>query len=185
MERFEVPDYDGDGNYLTRWRLIQTPWFGIYLHRFDGPDPRPTLHDHPWNFLSVVLRGGYIERRLDPMTRDVNECHRIRFVNRLRTHDAHAITRLLRVPTWTLMFVGVRRRTWGYSEPYAAAPDFHDAWSWTEFNLHAHAAEFDAALARRASKNAQPDLVTAPTKNGSRDVIERVTDEQKGVTDGE
>src|SRR3954452_12681330 len=105
MERFEVPNYDSDGNYLTRWRIVQTPWFGVFLHRFDGPDPRPTLHDHPWNFVSFVVRGGYTERRLDPADMTVNEHHRVGRVNVMRTHDAHAIVRLWRVPTWTLMLV--------------------------------------------------------------------------------
>lgn len=159
MERFEVPDYDGDGNYLTRLRIIQTPWFGVYLHRFDGPDPRPTLHDHPWNFVSLVLRGGYTERRLNPADMTVNERHRVGFLNVMRTHDAHAIVRLWRQPTWTLMFVGRRVRTWGYLEPFPRfgdKPTFDDLphhidWIWTEFDKHRHAAEFDAALARRRS----------------------------------
>jgi hypothetical protein len=145
MEKFEVPNYDSDGNYLTRWRLIQTPWFGIYLHRFDGPDPRTTLHDHPWNFTSLVLRGGYIQRRLDPHTRLVDEASRIRWINRLRAHDAHAIVRLLRVPTWTLMLVGRRVRLWGYVEKH----DDRAGWTWTPFHLHTHNDEFLAAMARR------------------------------------
>lgn len=158
MDRFEVPEYDGDGTYLTRWRVIQTPWFGVYVHRFTGPDPRATLHDHPWDFLSLVVRGGYVERRLDPMTRDIDEAHRIRWVNRMRSHDAHAIVKLLRVPTWSLMFVGKRRRTWGYLEPvgnmaYSRVPfqdpPHHITWRWTEFDDHRHNDEFKAALARR------------------------------------
>lgn len=144
MERFEIPNYDGPGNYLTRLRIVQTPWCAIYLHRFDGPDPRPTLHDHPWNFTSVVLRGGYIERRLDPMTMEVNESHMVRRVNRVRARDSHSIMRLLRVPTWTLMLVGRRQRTWGYLEPETATE-----WRWTRFDQHHHAFEFDQALARR------------------------------------
>lgn len=147
MERFVVPDYDSDGDYLVRLRIIQTPLFGIYLHRFDGPDPRPTLHDHPWNFTSIVLRGGYVERRLDPITMEVNETHRVRWTNRIKTHDAHAIMRLLRVPTWTLMLVGRRVRTWGYLE----SNDFGE-WLWTEFDKHRHAREFDAAIARRTER---------------------------------
>lgn len=147
MERFEVPDYDGDGLYLIRWRIIQTPWGGLYLHRMDGPDPRSTLHDHPWNFLSIVLRGGYVERRLNPVSMQVNEAHRVRRWNRVRASDAHSIRSLLRVPTWTLLFVGKRRRTWGYIEPQHYGT--HSAWLWTEFNKHLHAHEFDAALARR------------------------------------
>jgi hypothetical protein len=43
MEKFEVPNLDDPTEtYLTRWRIIQTPLFAIYLHRFDGPDSRAT-----------------------------------------------------------------------------------------------------------------------------------------------
>lgn len=146
MERFEIPNLDDPSQtYLSRIRIVQTPWFALYLHRMDGPDSRPTLHDHPWNFLSVVLRGGYIERRLDPHTMLVDENHRVRRINRVRTHDAHAIKTLLRVPTWTLMLVGPRCRTWGYLEHRFNL----NAWHWTEFNLHRHAGEFDRAMAQR------------------------------------
>jgi hypothetical protein len=164
METFRVPDYDTDGTYLTRLRIVQTPWFGVYLHRFDGPDPRRTLHDHPWPFLSFVLRGGYIERRLNPLTMTVDEAHRVRWVNRMPTHGAHAIVRLLRVPTWTFMVVGRRVRTWGYldelDEPTSSLDGF-PAFLWTEFDKHPHAAEFDAAMARRAARNPVP-LVDRP-----------------------
>lgn len=152
MERFVVPDYSDDGdpnrNYLSRLRIIQTPWFGVYLHRFDTPDPRPTLHDHPWNFVSLVLRGGYIEVTSycspDDTATVANHCERKRYrtgqVNRKRAEDIHTITYLRRTPTWTLMFVGKRRREWGYVEPDG---------TWTRFDLHSNAAEFDAAMARR------------------------------------
>lgn len=144
MQRFEVPNYDDDSLYLIRIRLIQTPWFGIYLHRFDGPDPRATLHDHPWAFLSIILRGGYIERRLDTMTMQVNETRRVRWFNVMPKTGAHAIMSLLRVPSWTLMFVGRRKRVWGYWEPEG------NSWRWTQFDLHSYNDEFIKALARRS-----------------------------------
>lgn len=172
MERFDVPDYDHpERNYLTRIRLIQTPWFGIYLHRFDGPDPRPTLHDHPWGFRSLVLIGGYVEaleyadvdltkaRDGDSWRLPVNAdptwpagtfryhgmwaTHVRGDVNRKRATDTHTIVHLLRVPTWTLMLVGRRRREWGYVDVDG---------EWTRFDLHPHAAEFDAAMAARARR---------------------------------
>jgi hypothetical protein len=145
MEKFEVPDYDRpERNYLTRWRIVQTPWAAIYLHRMDGPDPRPTLHDHPWRFLSIVLRGGYVERRRDPVDLAVR-ARTVRHVNVMGLQDAHSIRELLRVPTWTLLLVGPRVRTWGYLEPAGSTA----AWRWTEFDKHRHADEFAAALARR------------------------------------
>lgn len=148
FERFEVPNYDTDGNYLIRWRIIQTPLFALYLHRFDGPDPRSTLHDHPYNFTSVVLRGGYVERRLNPETLIVNENHKIKRFNRVRATNAHAIKSLTRTPTWTVLFVGRRVRQWGYLDPIVT--DAHDqGYIWTPFDRHRHNVEFQEALARR------------------------------------
>lgn len=149
MERFVVPDYDSDYDYLVRWRVIQTPWFGIYLHRFDTPDPRPTLHDHPWPFVSFVLRGGYSEvaasRKMALRIHGGQDWpyglhRRVRWVNVKRTGEFHWISHLRRVPTWTLMFVGRRQRTWGYLD--------RDG-TWTAFDRHPHAYEFDAAVERR------------------------------------
>lgn len=140
MQRFEVPDYDTDGIYLTRWRIVQTPWFGVYLHRFDGPDSRPTLHDHPWNFRSIVLRGGYTE--FVPGVDGIYARTRlVRRFNHKRAEDLHWIAQLHRKPTWTLMLVGRRRRVWGYKD--------RDG-SWTRFDEHPYNDLFVAALARRA-----------------------------------
>lgn len=153
MERFEVPDYDDPSrNYLTRWRLVQTPLFALYLHRMDGPDPRPTLHDHPWPFVSFILRGGYWEDRLNAHTL-VTKKRRVRWINRMPVYGAHSIRTLLRTPTWTFLVVGRRVRTWGYWEQIWSHQDADGPkaghWRWTEFNRHLHASEFDAALARR------------------------------------
>jgi len=151
LERFEVPNLDDPRQtYLTRWRLIQTPWFGVYLHRMDGPDSRPTLHDHPWEFASIILRGGYrevynAEPARSALTDDYR-IHRAGDVNRLHVTDGHYIRELFRVPTWTLMLVGRRQRTWGYWDDESGYRDR----SWTPFDVHHHAAEFDAAMAERA-----------------------------------
>jgi hypothetical protein len=160
MEKFEIPTFDDDGLYLTRWRIIQTPIAAIYLHRLDAPDSRPTLHDHPWPFLSLVLRGGYTERRLSPLMMTVDEHHVIRRFNFMAQRDAHAILSLRRTPTWTLLFVGPRTRTWGYWEPVGhmdGGVPFEDmprrfSWRWTEYDQHPHAKEFDASLARRRAR---------------------------------
>lgn len=139
-ERFEVPDLDNPKRlYLDRLRIVSTAWFGIMLHRFDSPDSRPTLHDHPWPFISFVLRGGYDEVRPEGM-------RPVRRVNVMRRGDVHYIERLHRNPTWTLMFVGRRTRKWGYVEPA------EDGYKWTAFDKHQHAAEFDAAMAQRKAR---------------------------------
>lgn len=128
-----IPGLD-EKNYLTRMRVVQTPWFGVLIHRFDTPDPLPVLHDHPYNFVSFVLKGGYTERRLNPLDMTVTEHHRVGFMNVMRTHDAHAITRLWRVPTWTIMFVGRRVRKFGFLERSSSWDSGDDVWLWTEFD---------------------------------------------------
>ncbi len=115
MSRFDIRDPDG-GLYLRRWRIIQTPLFAIYLHKIMRPDWRPLLHDHPWSFIAIVLRGGYTEKRLDLHTRTTYR-HRVKRLNVVRRDDAHYIESLGRNPTWTLCLVGARRRDWGYVIP--------------------------------------------------------------------
>jgi hypothetical protein len=50
---------DKHSPYLTRWELISTKLFAIYLHRFERSDDRSSLHDHPWNFITIPLKYGY------------------------------------------------------------------------------------------------------------------------------
>jgi len=150
MKRFEVPSFDEpDVNYMTRLRVIQTPWFGIYLHRFDRPDSRPTLHDHPWPFASFVIGGaGYVERVGLNKTR-----RRVRWANFKRATDLHYIEELLSPVVWTLVVVGRRRRAWGYADGLerGTGVDYSQvvSYCWTRFDEHDHAHEFDAAMAAR------------------------------------
>lgn len=159
FSKFEVPNFDDpEQTYLIRYRICQTPLFGIYLHRMDGPDSRPTLHDHPWNAWCFLLKGGYVEKRLRPKDMSVY-VRLVKRVNHLGTYDAHAILELMRVPTWTLVFSGRRVRTWGYWEPvneplgweYAADPSTK-MWAWTRHDQHFHQREFDKAMEVRARK---------------------------------
>lgn len=126
--------------YLSRWWVVNTPLGGVAVHRMDGPDARDVLHDHPFTFCSLVLRGGYVERRLDPLTMRASP-RPVRRWNRMRKFDAHVIVELLRVPTWTLLWIGPKRRTWGFLEPElevvgstAGVPVHRQTgrWRWTE-----------------------------------------------------
>lgn len=51
---------DQEDIYLVRYIVLKSEWLCIYIHRFmrsDSSDP----HDHPWNFISYVVSGGYEE----------------------------------------------------------------------------------------------------------------------------
>lgn len=144
FERAPAPDVSApERDWMVRWRLVQTPWFGIYVHRINGPDDTRPPHTHPWPFVSLVIRGGYhenIEHRDRTGRLRRRQVDRIRHpgsVHLMRATVAHRITVLRRSPTWTLVLVGRRRAepSWGYWE--------HD--QLTPWEDHASAVRFTAA----------------------------------------
>jgi len=47
--------------YLIRYRVFGCKWFKIRVHHILQSD-YDCLHDHPWSFVSVILKGGYWEK---------------------------------------------------------------------------------------------------------------------------
>ena len=101
--------------YLDRLCLVQTPLFGVYLHRIHQGDADRDPHDHPWWFVSLVLSGGYVEDIYeDPRYVVVPSRDRRRgrwSVGFMRRGHAHQITKVWGV-LWTLVLVGPRGRSW-------------------------------------------------------------------------
>lgn len=115
MSSFDIPCKSG--LYLRRLRIVQTPLFGVYLHEMHAPDDDRDLHDHPFNFWSLILKGGYRERwsRFPSVT----HFHQTRSWKRWSFHkveilEGHSISVLFEVPTYTLVFVGRRQADWGF-----------------------------------------------------------------------
>lgn len=118
--------------YLRRWYLFRCKSFSIRLHHIMQPDVDRWPHDHPWPFLSFILRGGYRERW------DTAGHHHPRFkkhVRRVNWHsrtDLHLIDTFDRGPgihggSWTLMFTGPERKKaegvgWGFQTPDGWVP---------------------------------------------------------------
>lgn len=100
--------------YLTRWRIVETPLFGVLLHKIHLPDADRSLHDHPWNFLSVILRGGYTEEYRPSLGSIVRErTWRPGSIHMMRRGEFHRIKTLFE-PCWTLMLVGRNHVDWGF-----------------------------------------------------------------------
>lgn len=148
MSVFKIPStINPDQTYLWRLRIIQTPLFGIYLHKIMEDDGNRDLHDHPYPFASLILKGGYSEQfvRLERSVRDrglpgiassrmtpkglwgrkkvIHRTHKRGGLNVIRTDSAHRIYEMLDGnPIWTLMFVGPRIRKWGFWTPEGFVP---------------------------------------------------------------
>lgn len=140
MRRFTLRDRTTGREYLRRRRAIQTPWFSIFVHRLEVPDPGEDLHDHPWPFVSLILRGGYTE--VVDEARDATNHAWVSArtgvtlaaprrwgawsVHTVRLDQVHRIVRLDRSPTWTLVVTGRRCREWGFYTPsgFVAADEY-------------------------------------------------------------
>lgn len=125
--------------YLDRLRVLQTPWFGVYLHRIAKPDADRDPHDHPWTFLSCVLRGGY-EEDLYRYPHVIGADLPIRLVwrrwtwHRMDRATAHSI-RSVKPRTVTLVLVGHRCRDWGFwtADGWVAWRDYlYDRADWSD-----------------------------------------------------
>ena len=110
--RLDIKAPDGTV-YLRRWTLLNLRVVKVMLHKMERPDYARQLHDHPWSFATLVLRGGYIEQYQTPqgLAWRHNRPGRVRFN---RAEHAHVVFALPRGTCWTLVVRGPRRRAWGF-----------------------------------------------------------------------
>lgn len=117
--------------YITRLHIIKTPFGSVCIHFLNKPDPEPWLHDHPATFLSIILRGWYIERRERWIENEGLRIYqpRHRWFNFIRASisDRHSIIEVA-PGTVTLCFMGPKIRDWGYHMPqgWAGWKDYND-----------------------------------------------------------
>jgi hypothetical protein len=111
------PKGEPNNVHLRRLRIIQTPWLGIYLHWIFRPDQDGDPHDHPWNFWSFVLSGGYAELLGTSSNSLWWPFGRDRFsIHRMNINHSHRIDQVL-PGTMTLVVVGRVRQEWGFWVP--------------------------------------------------------------------
>lgn len=60
------------GEKFTRYTLLKLPnWLGgfrVFLHQLDCEQWHDKCHDHPWSFITFILKGGYDESTTDGKT---------------------------------------------------------------------------------------------------------------------
>lgn len=108
--------------YLERYYLFlrernRFP-FNIFLHKFLKSDP-DDVHDHPWPFLTVILRGGYWEwtPQFDAQGHKTGEIacwYGPGSVRWASANQYHRVELDPNVTCWTLFMPGVKQRDWGF-----------------------------------------------------------------------
>ncbi len=108
-----ILDRESKEPYLERFYLFlkdrDTFPFNIFLHRFLKSDP-DDLHDHPWNYRTFILFGGYWEYTEEgkfwrgPLS--------YRFADATRFHRLELDKEI--DYCWTLFMPGIKFRDWGF-----------------------------------------------------------------------
>lgn len=97
--------------YLERYFAVgrgpRSPGGGARFHRILRSDVAD-MHDHPWDFVSVIIAGRYVET-----TPHGEQEFRAGSVLVRRAEDRHRLT-LPDGPVWTFITVGPARRRWGF-----------------------------------------------------------------------
>jgi len=101
------------GDYMRRW-IFQTPWGTIHLHHILRSDGDRAFHDHPWNFTSNLLSGGYTELRPAGYNATTMRVWPRWSIVRRKATDLHRL--ILDKPVWTLVFTSKKLREWGFVE---------------------------------------------------------------------
>lgn len=93
--------------YIKRWVIDFGP-FSIRLHHWISSDDQRNFHDHPWWYLTLVLKGGYVDRNPQGSKR--------RTIGSLDFYPATHQHTVLVDPKgcWTLLITGRESRTWGF-----------------------------------------------------------------------
>ena len=113
--------------YLWRWTIAKWRGRGIYLHHFVADDWSLDLHDHPKRFISIGLRGSYVEYTPDCSIVGLGEKLEIFKAPWVRSFPAEHIHRLKMLRSggangtpekihdcWTLVIVLKPVRQWGF-----------------------------------------------------------------------
>ena len=108
--------------YLERYYVFlrDRKWFpfNVFIHRFLKSDP-DDVHDHPWPYFTLILRGGYWEWKpnFDSQGRKISETRHWRGPGHFRFCQAKSYHRIELAPgveCWTMFVPGPQRRQWGF-----------------------------------------------------------------------
>jgi hypothetical protein len=101
------------GVYLKRW-YIETPLFSLRLHHWLSGDDDRHYHDHPWNFVTVVLKGSYVDVAPWPFMPYSYHDTLTQGTIRYRPADHKHYVEVADGGCWTLLITGSRYRRWGF-----------------------------------------------------------------------
>jgi hypothetical protein len=117
-----VMDRQSNEPYLERYYLFlkerKSFPFNVFLHKFLKSDP-DDVHDHPWSYFTLILKGGYYEwlPQFNTANEKIGELQVWRGPGHFRICRATSYHRIELDPSvtcWTLFVPGPQTRDWGF-----------------------------------------------------------------------
>ena len=99
--------------------FLQKLGIGIRIHKILRSDDARAFHNHPWNFISIILKGKYTE--VTPVYDKSNFFVGTNFCSYdkgdvlfRKSNSLHRLILAKNKPVWTLFITGKKQRTWGF-----------------------------------------------------------------------
>jgi hypothetical protein len=117
-----IMDRESKEPYLERYYIFlkdrQLFPFNVFLHKFLKSDP-DDVHDHPWPYATLILKGGYWEwiPQFNPNGTKSCEIRKWRGPGHFRFCSAESYHRIEldpHVTAWSLFMPGPHKRQWGF-----------------------------------------------------------------------
>ena len=93
--------------YLVRW-VLNLKWFSIRIHHWLKSDDQRYKHDHAWNFVTIILKGGYID-----ISPEARETCRAPYIAYRKADHRHTVL-VDKGGCWTIIIAGPMIRKWGF-----------------------------------------------------------------------
>lgn len=124
-----ITERDSDVPYLVRYYLFlknrKNFPFNITLHKVLVSD-EPTLHDHPWGYATLILKGGYwewipLKNKEGAVVGSTRVWRgpghfRVRSADDLHWLELEKDSNGNEIPCWSLFFMGRKQKEWGFMD---------------------------------------------------------------------
>lgn len=100
---------------MIKWTVLSTDRFKMFFHKFNGPDWTRDPHDHPAYFISIGLKGSYVEAVYDQDGRVLYEKEwRAPWCRKFPATHIHRTVAVGSEGAFTLCFTGSWSQPWSF-----------------------------------------------------------------------
>lgn len=112
--------------HFKRYAIFETSYFSIYWHKIYVNDHDVYMHNHPWAFFGIIIKGSYVEQYMkritigtlfNPISINVSTAYRTKrpfSIGFGGQEYFHRIHRIENGPVTSLFFTFGKRQKWYY-----------------------------------------------------------------------